>query len=99
MRVWDAGCHEHAALSTLSGTHIGSTPPPPRGSSFPQKGRIMENQLRSILCSGREKNKGTKRDFSLVEDLRGVLLCLEGEIKAEGGLCTTGWHWEHSGTP
>lgn len=59
----------------------------------------MENQLRSILCSGGEKNKGTKRDFSLVEDLRGVLLCLEGEIKAEGGLCTTGWHWEHSGTP
>lgn len=34
--------------------------PPPGGSSFPQKGRIMENQLRSILCGGRENIKEQK---------------------------------------
>lgn len=89
MGVWAAGCHGHAALSTLSGAHAGSIPP--RGLQLPTERADYGESAPIDPLRRQRKYKGTKRDFSLVEDL-GVLLCLEGGKKAEGGLHTMGRH-------
>lgn len=65
--------------------------PPPRGLQLPTERADYGESAPIDPLRRQRKYKGTKRDFSLVEDL-GVLLCLEGGKKAEGGLHTMGRH-------